>query len=70
MSEAARAINTQEAARNVLLTSARAEAAGVGQLGPAAIAALDTRLDELGAAAIEMGDVICEVDPLAMALNV
>jgi hypothetical protein len=70
LSEAARAINSQEAARHVLLASARAEAAGVGTMGPAAVAALDTRFDELGAAAIEMGDVICEVDPLGMALNV
>ena len=70
LSEAARAINTQEAARGVLLASARAEAVGVGSLRPKAVAALDTRFDELGAAAIETGAVICELDPLGMALNV
>ncbi len=69
LSEAARTINTQEAARGVLLASARAEAAGVGALGPKATAALDTPFDELGAA-IETGAVLCELDPLGMALNV
>ena len=66
LSEAARAINTLEAARGVLLASARAEAAGVGSLGPKAVAALDVRFDELGAAAIETGAVTCELDPLGM----
>jgi hypothetical protein len=50
LSEAARAINTQEAARAVL-------------------AALETRLDELGSAAINAGTVTCKPDPLAMALR-
>jgi hypothetical protein len=70
LSEAARAINTQEAARAVLLASARAEAGGTGAMGPRAIAALDARFDELGSAAINAGTVICEPDPLAMALYV
>jgi hypothetical protein len=70
ISEAARAINMQEAARVVLLSSARAESPGAGQSGPHAVAALDARFDELGAEAIEMGFVVCELDPLATALCV
>ncbi len=35
-----------------------------------AVAALDARFDELGAQAVEDGDVICELDPLAMAMGV
>jgi hypothetical protein len=70
LSEAARAVNTQKAAQAVLLASARAEAGGAGRSGPQAIAALGDRFDELGAAAIEMGDVVCELDPFAMALFV
>ena len=62
LSEAARAINTQKAAKAVLLASARAESPGAGAAGPLAVAALDARFDELVAEAIEFGHVICELD--------
>jgi len=70
LSEAARAVNTQEAARAVMLASARAEATSVGEIGYLAIAALDARFDEYGSEAITMGEVVCELDPLAVALGV
>ena len=68
--EAAREMQIQEAALQVLLASARAEAPVAGVSGAAAIAALSGRFDEKAAACIERGRVICEISPLDHALGV
>ena len=68
--EASKEVMLQEAVLKVLLASARAEAAVVGESGVAAVAALGERFDEKAAALIERGMVICELSPLDQALGV
>jgi len=63
-------VQLQEAVLKILAASARAEAAGVGVSGVAAVAALSAKFDRMAAAMIEKGTVLCELSPLDMALGV